>query len=332
MAADSLQAKKRTMRIVAGLVLMLSAVAPAFAADAYPSKPVRWVVPFPPGGGTDLISRTLAQKLSELWGVQVIADNRPGGGGTLGLGLAAKTPPDGYTLVLAQTSNVAVAPGLYSKLAYDPVKDLQPITLVIKSPLVIVSHPSFPAKNVKELIAYARAKPGAITFGSPGNGTIGHLSMELLKTMAKINMLHIPYKGATLALTELIGGQIAVYASSMPPAMPMIGAGKLKPLGVTSGKRLAPLPDVPTVAEGGVKGYEAVSWYGVMMPAGAPRDIIGKLNTDIVRVLKQPDVSERFASEGGDIVADTPEAFAAFIRAEIPKWSKVVKDAGAKVD
>ena len=332
MAADSLQAKKRTMRIVAGLVLMLSAVAPAFAADAYPSKPVRWVVPFPPGGGTDLISRTLAQKLSELWGVQVIADNRPGGGGTLGLGLAAKTPPDGYTLVLAQTSNVAVAPGLYSKLAYDPVKDLQPITLVIKSPLVIVSHPSFPAKNVKELIAYARAKPGAITFGSPGNGTIGHLSMELLKTMAKINMLHIPYKGATLALTELIGGQIAVYASSMPPAMPMISAGKLKPLGVTSGKRLAPLPDVPTVAEGGVKGYEAVSWYGVMMPAGAPRDIIGKLNTDIVRVLKQPDVSERFASEGGDIVADTPEAFAAFIRAEIPKWSKVVKDAGAKVD
>jgi len=332
MAADSLQANEQIMRIVAGWVLMLSAVAPAFAADAYPSKPVRWVVPFPPGGGTDLISRTLAQKLSELWGVQVIADNRPGGGGTLGLGLAAKTPPDGYTIVLAQTSNVAVAPGLYSKLAYDPVKDLQPITLVIKSPLVIVSHPSFPAKNVKELIAYARAKPGAITFGSPGNGTIGHLSMELLKTMAKINMLHIPYKGATLALTELIGGQIAVYASSMPPAMPMISAGKLKPLGVTSGKRLAPLPDVPTVAEGGVKGYEAVSWYGVMMPAGASREMVMKLNADIVRVLKQPDVKERFAGEGGDIVADTPEEFAAFIRAEIPKWSKVVKDAGAKVD
>ena len=332
MAADSLQANEQIMRIVAGWVLMLSAVAPAFAADAYPSKPVRWVVPFPPGGGTDLISRTLAQKLSELWGVQVIADNRPGGGGTLGLGLAAKTPPDGYTIVLAQTSNVAVAPGLYSKLAYDPVKDLQPITLVIKSPLVIVSHPSFPAKNVKELIAYARAKPGAITFGSPGNGTIGHLSMELLKTMAKINMLHIPYKGATLALTELIGGQIAVYASSMPPAMPMISAGKLKPLGVTSGKRLAPLPDVPTVAEGGVKGYEAVSWYGVMMPAGASREMVMKLNADIVRVLKQPDVKERFAGEGGDIVADTPEEFAAFIRTEIPKWSKVVKDAGAKVD
>ena len=306
--------------------------APCFGADAYPTKPVHWYVPFPPGGGTDLISRTIAAKLTEAWGVQVIADNRPGSGGTLGLGIAAKAPPDGYNIVLGQASNIAVAPGLYAKLPYDPVKDLQPITLVITAPNVIVSHPSFPAKNARELIAYAKAKPGAVSFGSPGNGTIGHLSLEMLKSMAKIDMLHIPYKGASLALTELIGGQITIYASSMPPALPLINGGKLRALGVTSGKRLAPLPNVPTVAESGVAGYEAVNWYGVLMPARTPKDIVAKVHADIVRVLKQPDIKERFAGEGGDIVANTPEEFGAFIRKEIPKWSKVVKDAGVKVD
>jgi len=320
------------MRNLLVLLALVGGIAPCFAADAYPNKPVRWVVPFPPGGGTDLISRTIAAKLSEAWGVQVVADNRPGGGGTLGLGIAAKMAPDGYTIVLGQASNVAVAPALYAKLNYDPVKDLQPITDVIAAPLVIVSHPSFPAKNAKEMIAYARAKPGALTFGSPGNGTIGHLSMELLKTAAKINLLHIPYKGATLAITELIGGQIVLYASSMPPALPLINAGKLKALGVTTAKRLAPLPNVPTIGESGVAGYEAVNWYGVFVPAGVPKDIVAKLHTDIVRVLKQPDVKERFAGEGGDIVADTPEAFAAFVHNEIPKWAKVVKDASVKVD
>jgi tripartite-type tricarboxylate transporter receptor subunit TctC len=302
------------------------------AADTYPAKPVRWVVPFPPGGGTDLISRTIAAKLSEIWGVQVVADNRPGGGGTLGMGIAAKLPPDGYSIVLGQASNVAVAQALYPKLNYDPVKDLQPITDVIAAPLVIVSHPSFPAKNAKEMIAYARTKPDALTFGSPGNGTIGHLSMELLKTMAGIRILHIPYKGATLAITELIGGQIVLYASSMPPALPLIQAGKLKALGVTTPKRLGPLPNVPTIAESGVAGYEAVNWYGVFMPAGVPKDIVAKVHNDVVRVLKQPDVKERFAGEGGEIVADTPEEFSAFVRKEIPKWSKVVKDAAVKVD
>ncbi len=313
-------------------ILVFCAAAPCVAADAYPGKPVRWVVPFPPGGGTDLISRTIASKLSELWGTQVVADNRPGGGGTIGLGIAAKTPPDGYTIVLGQASNVAVAPALYGKLPYDPVKDLQPITNVIAAPLVIVSHPSFPARNMKELITYAKSKPGVVTFGSPGNGTIGHLSMELLKTMANINMLHIPYKGATLAITELIGGQIVLYASSMPPALPLINGGKLKALGVTTAKRLAPLPNVATVAESGVPGYEAVNWYGVFVPAGASKEIIAKLHNDIVRVLKQPDVKDRFAGEGGDIIADTPEQFATFVSKEIPKWSKVVKDASVKVD
>jgi tripartite-type tricarboxylate transporter receptor subunit TctC len=320
------------MKKVICAVFMLFMAAPCLAADAYPNKPVRWIVPFPPGGGTDFISRTIAAKLGEAWGVQVVADNRPGGGGTIGLGIAAKTPPDGYTIVLGQTSNVSVAPALYGKLTYDPVRDLQPVTNVVFSTLVLVSHPSFPARNAKELIAYARAKPGAVTFGSPGNGTIGHLSMELLKTMAKINMLHIPYKGASIAITELIGGQIVLYASSMPPALPLIAGGKLKALGVTSAKRLAPLPNVPTIAEGGVPGYEATSWYGVFVPAGTPKDIVARLHADIVRILKTPDVKERFAGEGGDIAADTPDEFAAFIRKDIPKWAKVVKDASVKVD
>ena len=320
------------MRTLIVLLALAALGGPCLAAEAYPNKPVRWVVPFPPGGGTDLISRTIAAKLSEAWGVQVVADNRPGGGGTLGLGIAAKMPPDGYTIVLGQASNVAVAPALYARLNYDPVKDLQPITDVIAAPLVIVSHPSFPARNAKEMIAYARAKPGALTFGSPGNGTIGHLSMELLKTMAGINLLHIPYKGATLAITELIGGQIVLYASSMPPALPLINAGKLKALGVTTAKRLAPLPNVPTIAESGIAGYEAVNWYGVFVPAGTPKDIVAKLHAEIVRVLKQPDVKERFAGEGGEIVADSPEAFGAFVHNEIPKWAKVIKDASVKVD
>lgn len=316
-------------RTLAAALMLLAGVA---TAQTYPTKPVRWVVPFPPGGGTDLISRVIAAELSKLWNVQVVADNRPGGGGTLGLGIAAKTPADGYTIVLGQASNIAVAPGLYAKLPYDPVRDLQPITQVIATPIVIVSHPSFPAKNAKELIAYAKAKPGAVTFGSPGNGTIGHLSLEMLKSMAKIDLLHIPYKGASLAITELIGGQIVIYGSSMPPALPLIQGGKLRALGVTSARRLAPLPAVPTVAESGVKEYEAVNWYGVLTPAGLPKELVTKLHTDIVRILKQAEVQERFKGEGGDIVGNTPDEFAAFIQKEVPKWSKVVKDAGVKVD
>ncbi len=313
-------------------VAVLLLCATTAIAQGYPAKPVRWVVPFPPGGGTDLISRVIAAELSKLWGVQVVADNRPGGGGTLGLGIAAKMPADGYTLVLGQASNIAVAPGLYAKLPYDPLKDLQPITQVIATPIVIVAHPSFPAKNVKELVAYAKVRPGAVTFGSPGNGTIGHLSLEMLKSMAKIDMLHIPYKGASVAITELIGGQIIIYGSSMPPALPLINAGKLRALGVSSAKRLAPLPSVPTVAESGVKDYEAVNWYGVLAPAGLPKEIVTKLHDDIVRILKQADVQERFKGEGGDVVGNTPEEFAAFMQKEVPKWSKVVREAGVKVD
>jgi tripartite-type tricarboxylate transporter receptor subunit TctC len=322
---------KFVMTDIAAIAL---AVLPAFAAHAqsYPSKPVRWIVPFPPGGGTDLVSRAITPKLTEAWNVQVVADNRPGSGGTIGLAAAAKSPPDGYTIVLGQTANVSVAPALYSKLPYDPQKDLIPVTQVIAAPLVIVSHPSFPARNAKELIALARAKPGSITFGSPGNGTMGHLSTEMLKTMARIDMLHVPYKGASLAITELMGGHIVIYPSSIPPAVSLIKAGKLRAIATTGATRVAALPDVATVAESALPGYEAINWYGVFVPAGTPSEIVAKLHADITRIIRQPDVRERFASEGGDAVGNTPEQFAAFVRAEIPKWAKVARDSGAKVD
>jgi tripartite-type tricarboxylate transporter receptor subunit TctC len=301
-------------------------------AQTYPSKPIRWIIPFPPGGGTDVISRTLATELTKAWGQQVIADNRPGGGGTIGLGAAAKLPADGYNVVLGQLANVGIAPALYSKLPYDPVKDLQPITLALTSPLILVAHPSFPAKNLKELIAVARAKPDTVTFGSPGNGTTGHLGTELLKTMTKTKMTHIPYKGAVPAFTGLMGGEIAIYLSSIPPALPHLQSGRVRALGVTSAKRMASLPNVPTIAEAGVPGYEVTNWYGVMAPAGIPKDILAKLNSELVRILKQPDVQHRFSAEGGDIGADTPDHFAQFIRSEISKWDKAVKASGAKVD
>jgi tripartite-type tricarboxylate transporter receptor subunit TctC len=301
-------------------------------AQGYPSKPVRWVIPFPPGGGTDVISRTLAQKLSELWGQQVIADNRPGGGGTIGLAAAAKLPPDGYNIVIGQLANMAIAPALYPKLPYDPVKDFTLVTLALTSPLIFVAHPSVPAKNVKELIALARAKPDSITFGSPGNGTSGHLATEIIKSAGKVKMVHIPYKGAVPAFTGLLGGEIAVYMSSIQPALPMLKAGRVKALGVTSAKRIATLPDIPTISETGLPGYEVTNWYGVLTPAGVPKDVLGKLHGDLVRVMKQPDVQQRFAAEGGDATPNTPEQFATFIRNEIAKWGKAVRESGAKVD
>ena len=301
-------------------------------AQTYPAKAIRWIVPFPPGGGTDVISRTLAQKLTESWGQQVIADNRPGSGGTIGLAQAAKLPADGYNIVLGQLANVAIAPALYPKLPYDPVKDFTPVTLVLTAPLVLVAHPSFPAKHLKELIALARSKPDSVTFGSPGNGTTGHLATEMIKSVAKVRMTHVPYKGASPAFTGLMGGEIAIYMSSIPPALPQLTAGRVKPIAVTSAKRMPTLPAVPTIAESGLPGFEVTNWYGVMAPAGVPKEVLAKLNGELVRILKQPDVQQRFQGEGGAVVPNTPDEFAKFIRNEITKWDRAVRESGAKVD
>jgi tripartite-type tricarboxylate transporter receptor subunit TctC len=319
-------------QIGAALVIACTLASASVVAQSFPTKPVRWVVPFPPGGGTDTISRTLAVKLGEIWGQQVIADNRPGGGGTIGLAVAAKLPPDGYNLVLGQLANVGIAPALYPKLQYDPVKDFTPITLALTSPLILVVHPSVPAKTVKDLIALARTKPDAITFGSPGNGTTGHLATEIIRSAGKVKMVHIPYKGAVPAFTGLLGGEVAMYMSSIQPAMPMLKAGRVRALGVTSSKRIPTLPDVPTIAETGIPGYEVTNWYGVMAPAGLPKDILTKVHADLVKAMKQPDVQQRFAAEGGDATPNTPEQFAAFIKNEITKWGKAVRESGAKVD
>jgi tripartite-type tricarboxylate transporter receptor subunit TctC len=274
----------------------------------------------------------LAQKLTEAWGQQVVADNRPGSGGTIGLAAAAKLPADGYNIVLGQLANVAIAPALYAKLPYDPIKDFTPVTLALTSPLILVAHPSLPAKNVKELIALAKAKPDSVTFGSPGNGTTGHLGTEIIKTAGGVKMTHIPYKGASPAFTGLLSGEISVYMSSIQPAIPMLNAGRVRALGVTSAKRMATLPNVPTISESGLPGYEVTNWYGVMMPAGVPKEVLNKIHAELVKILKMPDVQQRFQAEGGDTTSNTPEQFAAFIKTEITKWSKAVRESGAKVD
>lgn len=314
--------------IAAGLV---AGSTPALAQN-YPVKPIRWIVPFPPGGGTDLISRTLAPKLGEALGQQVVIDNRPGSGGTIGLAIASKAPADGYHVVTAQTANIAIAPALYRKLGYDALKDFVAVTRAVSAPLILVSHPSFPARNVADLIRIARAKPGAITYGSPGNGTGGHLGTEMIKLMAKVDMVHVPYKGASPALTDLLGGQITLYLSSLPPAVPMVKSGRLKALGVTGSKRAASVPEVPTIAESGLPDYVVESWYGVFVPAGTPREIVARLNTELVRILGSNEVRERFATDGSEASPNTPEQFAAFVRDEHQKWGRVVREARLTVD
>jgi tripartite-type tricarboxylate transporter receptor subunit TctC len=301
-------------------------------AQAYPAKTVRWIVPFPAGGGTDIIARTLAQKMTEGWGQQAIVDNRPGSGGTLGLAAAAKAPADGYTLVLAQTANVALAPAVYAKLPYDPQADLAPVTLVLSTPFVLVAHPSVPAKNARELIALARARPDDLSFGSSGNGTLSHLAGEMIKTMAGVRLLHVPYKGVPLATADLYSGRIALYVSPIPPMLAPVKDGRLKAIGVTGAQRSNAFPGVPALAESGLPGYEATNWYGVMVPAKTPRDIVTKLNAELTRILQLPDVKSRFQDEGGEVTPTTPEQFAAFIARELPKWAKIVKASGARVD
>ena len=318
-----------TSRFIAALAL--NALAGAVFAQGYPNKTIRMIVPFAAGGPTDVMARTVGQKLTESWGQPVVIDNRGGGGGNIGSDILAKATPDGYTLAMIIVGH-AINASLYSKLPYDPVKDFAPVTLAGAATIVLVAHPSVQAKSVKELIALAKSKPGKINWASPGTGTPHHLAGELFKTRTGIDMVHIPYKGAAPAVVDLLGGQVSLAFVSLPAALPHIKAGKLTALGVSSPQRSAVAPDVPTIAESGLTGYELENWYGVLAPAGTPREIVNKLNGEIVKILQTQDVKERLNSQGFEIRTSTPEQFAAYLKSEIVKWAKIVKDSGAKVD
>jgi tripartite-type tricarboxylate transporter receptor subunit TctC len=310
----------------------LTSMGNAVWAQAYPNKPIRVVVPFPPGGGTDIIAREIASKLATNTGWTVLIENRPGAGGNLGVDAVAKSPRDGYSLVLGQTSNLAINPTLYSKLPYDPTKDLAPITLVASSPLVFVVAGDSPYKTLADLVAAGKAKPTEINFGSPGNGTVAHLASELFQKTANVKYTHIPYKGAAQGVTDLIGGQIQWYASSIPTLIAQIRTGKLRALAVTSSKRVDDIPNVPTVAESGYGGFEAATWFGFAAPVGTPKDIIDKLNTEINRAVKDKATQQKLADQGADILGSTSEQFAQYIKTEIGRWAVVVRDSGSKVD
>ena len=311
------------------LTVALACTAGSAFAQNYPTKALRLVVPFLAGGSTDIVGRTVAQKLSEMWGQPVVVDNRPGGGTTIGTDAVAKSAPDGYTL-LVTPAPFTINPSLLNKLPYDALNDFAPITLINTTPLVMVVHPGVPAKTVKELIALAKAKPGKLNFGSSGTGGSNHLAGELFDAMAGVKMVHIPYKGNAGALTDIVGGHLDVVYNGVTSAISLIRGGKLRVLAVTSLKRTAALPDVPTLDELGLKGFEAVAWNGLTAPAKTPRDVIMKINADVIKIINSPELKERLKAEGSDPVGSSPEQFAAFLRNEITKWAKVIKIAGVK--
>ena len=310
---------------------LLAGSSRAPAADPYPSKPVKIIFGFPAASATDVIARAIGQKLSDKWGQPVIIDNRPGAGGNLGSEVAAKQPADGYTIFFGTVAN-AISASYYSKLNYDYLKDFTPITLVATTPLVLVANNNVPVKTVKELIDYAKANPGKLNFGSGGPGTSNHLAGEMFKSATGTELIHIPYKGTPAAYTDLMSGRIQLMFDNIVAAMPHIKAGALKAIAVTSTQRSPSLAHVPTVAESGIAGFEAVSWIGALVPAGTPKDIVDKLHTDFVTVLRMPDIQERLAQLGGVVVGNTQEQFAAWNRDEIAKWAKAVKQSGARGD
>ena len=315
------------------IFIFISSIAGAQStAQDYPNRPVRWIVPFAPSGPTDLMSRAVAEKLTQRLGQQFVVDNRSGAGGNIGAEVVAKSAPDGYTLMIGHVGTHAVNVTLYPKIGFDPVRDFTPITLIATLPLALVVHPAVPAKDVKELIAHARARPGQLNFASAGNGGPTHLTGELLKASAGIDIVHVPYKGNAAALLDLIAGRVHIMFSNMLTAMPHVRAGKLRAIGVSSARRSPHAPELPTVAESGVPGFSSVPWYGALGPAGLPRAIVSKLNGEIARALAQPDMQERFVAQGVDLQSSSPEQFASLIQSEVVKWRKVVRDAGAKVD
>ena len=322
------------LRVIACVLAMIALAGPASAAspDAYPNRSIRLVVPFVAGGSTDIVARLVAQKLTETWDKQVVVDNRSGGNGAIGMEIVARATPDGYTLVLGYIANLGTGPALNPKLPYDAIKDFAPISHIVTAPSIAVLHPGVPAKNLQELIALARVKPGAIAWGTSANGSIGHKSGELLNRQAKVQKTHVPYKGGGQAVIDVLAGQIPMVIIGMTAVTPHVRSGRLRAIATTGAKRSFAFPDVPTVAEQGFPGFAADAWYGLLTTAGTPRPIVDKLYGEVVRIMKLPESKERMANVGFEIVASTPAEFAQLIREEIPKWTKVVREAGIRAE
>jgi tripartite-type tricarboxylate transporter receptor subunit TctC len=317
------------MLCIFALVLGAFSFAHLAVAQSYPNKPVRVIVPFPPGGVSDIFARILGQKLTGMLGQPFVIDNRGGASGNIGVEIVVRSPADGYTL-LVTSATLAINPGLYPKLPFDVKRDLAPITLIATIPNILCVHPALPVKSVKELIALAKARPGQLNFASSSSGTASHLSGELLKSMSGVNIMHVPYKGGGPMLTALLSGEVTIGFLTPINALPQIKAGKLRALAVTSRQRLQIVPDLPTMIEAGLRDFESIQWFGALAPAGTPKEIVARLNTEMAKALQLPDLRERAAAEGADLVGSAPEVFGAFIDAEINKWARVIKISGAK--
>lgn len=327
-----MQTTTTTRWLVIGLLSSLTLMPAIGQSDPWPSKSIRVIVPFPAGGGTDIVARDVTQKISVNSKWTFVIDNKPGSGGNLGIDTAAKAPADGYNLVVGQTSNLAINPSLYSKLPYDPIKDLTPVGLIGNAPLVLVVPTDSPFKTLGDVIKAAKAQPGFINYATSGNGTVAHLATELLQREAGVKLTHIPYKGATQGLNDVIGGQVQLYMSSVPTLLGHIKNGKLRPLAVTAAKRTDDLPQTPTVAESGYKGFEAVTWFGLLGPAKLPASVVNTANTELNKALNSPDLRKKLEDQGLNITPSTSDEFGKLIKADIAKWALVVKDSGAKAD
>ena len=314
--------------LLAVLALAIASTAPAQTDTRFPAKPVRLILPFPAGGASDFTARTLAHKLGASWGQQVVVDNRPGATGVIGVQVAARAAPDGYTALIASSSTFATAPALTPALPYDPVKDFVPVSLVVLSPNVMTVHPSVPAQSLKELVLLARARPGQITYASPGIATASHIAGVLLAKGAAINLLHVPYKGGSIAVNDVVAGQVQILFGSVSTALPLVRAARLRALGVTSTKRVTLLPEVPTIAESGLPGYEVIQWFGFVLPAGAPRAIVGRYHQELSTILAAGDAREALIKQGFEPLGSTPDAFGDHIKSELSKWTRVFRELG----
>ncbi len=319
------------MKLQTALLLTLAIASPAFAQSAYPTKPIRLINPFPPGGGASIIGRVIAQELTERLGQSVVFDNRGGAGGVIGMEIAARAAPDGYTITMSTASTVTIHP-LLSKVPFDPIKDFAPVSHVSNVPLLLVVHPLVASKTTRELISLLKAQPGKLNFASSGKGTISHLAGELFKNSASVSMVHVPFRGGGPALVDVLGGQIQINFANILSSLPHVKGGRLRGLAVTTAKRSSAIPELPTVAESALPGYEVVQWNGVLAPARVPAIIVARLNTEIERILALPEMKTRLAADGADPAGGSPEQFAAFIRADIEKWAKVIKAANVRVD